>query len=146
MGWSNGGYVSAFCSTYSNRFKAASVGGGITNWSSHYVHTDIPYSIKMYLGSTPWEDPAIYSLVSPTNYLKSACTPTLIQHGEEDLRVPVTNAYELYRGLQEMNVHSKLVVFKEMAYSSNQPKVNATIMEQNLTWFLNSFQDDTVED
>lgn len=146
MGWSNGGYVAAFCSTYSNRFKVASVGGGITNWSSYYVHTDIPYSIKMYLGSTPWEDPAIYSLVSPTNYLKSACTPTLIQHGEDDIRVPVTNAYELYRGLKEMNVPTKLIVFKGMAYSSHQPKVNATIMEQNLTWFLNYFQEDRVED
>ena len=146
MGWSNGGYVTAFCSTYSNRFKAASVGGGITNWSSHYVHTDIPYSIKMYLGTTPWENPALYGLVSPVNYLKSASTPTLIQHGEDDIRVPITNAYELYRGLKEMNVPTKLVVFKGMAYSSHQPKVNATIMEQNLTWFLNSFQDDTVED
>lgn len=26
MGWSNGGYISAFCSTFSNRFKAISVG------------------------------------------------------------------------------------------------------------------------
>lgn len=146
MGWSNGGYVAAFCSTYSNRFKVASVGGGITNWSSHYVHTDIPYSIKMYLGTTPWGNPALYGLVSPVNYLKSASTPTLIQHGEDDIRVPITNAYELYRGLKEMNVPTKLVVFKGMAYSSHQPKVNATIMEQNLTWFLNSFQDDTVED
>ncbi|HFH8171693.1 TPA: alpha/beta hydrolase family protein, partial [Streptococcus agalactiae] len=32
MGWSNGGYISAFCSTFSSRFKAISVGGGITNW------------------------------------------------------------------------------------------------------------------
>lgn len=43
MGWSNGGYVSAFCSTFSSRFKAISVGGGITKWSTHYVNTDIPY-------------------------------------------------------------------------------------------------------
>jgi dipeptidyl aminopeptidase/acylaminoacyl peptidase len=42
MGWSQGGFITAFCSTYSNRFKAASAGGGITNWRHHYVNTDIP--------------------------------------------------------------------------------------------------------
>lgn len=146
MGWSNGGYVAAFCATYSNRFIAVSVGGGITNWSTHYVHTDIPYSIKMYLGSTPWENPTLYAMLSPVHQLMAACTPTLIQHGEDDIRVPITNAYELYRGLKEMNVQSKLIVFKGMAYSSNQPKVNATIMEQNLTWFSNYFfQEDRVD-
>lgn len=60
MGWSNGGYISAFCATFSSRFKAISVGGGITNWSTHYVNTDIPYFISMHLGNTPWNDPDIY--------------------------------------------------------------------------------------
>ena len=50
----------SFCSTFSSRFKAISVGGGITNWSTHYVNTDIPYFIRMYLGNTPWNDPDIY--------------------------------------------------------------------------------------
>ncbi len=36
----------------------------------------------MYLGNTPWNDPEIYTKTSPMTYIKSACTPTLIQHGE----------------------------------------------------------------
>lgn len=135
MGWSNGGYISAFCSTFSSRFKASSVGGGITNWSTQYVNTDIPYFVSGYLGNTPWNDPEVYSKTSPMTYIKSACTPTLIQQGEIDARVPTPNAYELYQGLRDMEVDTELIIFKGMAYSSDQPGIHVAIMKQNLMWF-----------
>ncbi|PEK63593.1 S9 family peptidase [Bacillus wiedmannii] len=146
MGWSNGGYISAFCSTFSDRFKAISVGGGITNWSTHYVNTDIPYFISMYLGNTPWNDPEIYKKTSPMTYIKSACTPTLIQHGEKDVRIPITNAYELYEGLRDMEVDTELIIFKGMAYSSDQPGMNVTIMKQNLMWFSHYILGESMKD
>jgi dipeptidyl aminopeptidase/acylaminoacyl peptidase len=136
LGWSQGGFISAFCSIYSDRFKAASVGGGITNWRHHYVNTDIPWFIRMHLGNDPWTDSEIYEKTSPMTYIKSACTPTLIQHGEADARVPITNAYELYRGLKDKGVETEFIVFKGMAYSSEQPGMNMAVMEQNLEWFL----------
>ena len=34
--------------------------------------------------------------------INNATTPTLIQHGEFDARVPTPNAYELYQGLQDV--------------------------------------------
>ncbi|WP_144533678.1 S9 family peptidase [Bacillus paranthracis] len=146
MGWSNGGYISAFCSTFSNRFKAISVGGGITNWSTHYVNTDIPYFIRMHLGNTPWNDPDIYKKTSPMTYIKSACTPTLIQHGEKDARIPITNAYELHQGLRDMEVDTELIIFKEMAYSSDQPGVHVAIMKQNLIWFSHYILGESMKD
>ncbi|WP_136362963.1 S9 family peptidase [Bacillus sp. DU-106] len=145
MGWSNGGYVSAFCSTFSSRFKAISVGGGITNWSTHYVNTDIPYFIRRYLGNTPWNDPEIYTKTSPMTYIKSACTPTLIQHGEKDARIPITNAYDLYQGLMDMEVDTELIIFKGMAYSSDQPGVHVAIMKQNLMWFSHYILGESME-
>ncbi|WP_342559619.1 S9 family peptidase [Psychrobacillus sp. FSL W7-1457] len=146
MGWSNGGYLSAFCSTFSNRFKAASVGGGITNWRTHYVNTDIPYFIRMCLGNNPWNDPEIYTKTSPMHYIKSASTPTLIQHGEMDARVPIPNAYELYQGLKDMEVDTELVIFKGMAYSPDQPGMNVAIMKQNLMWFSHYMLGESMKD
>lgn len=146
MGWSNGGYISAFCSTFSSRFKAISVGGGITNWRTHYANTDIPYFIRMYLGNTPWNDPEIYTKTSPMTYIKLACTPTLIQHGEKDARVPTPNAYELYQGLRDMEVDTELIIFKGMAYSSDQPGVNVAIMKQNLMWFSHYILGESMKD
>lgn len=145
MGWSQGGYISAFCSTYSDRFKAVSVGGGITNWRHHYVNTDIPYFIRMHLGNDPWNDPEIYSKTSPMTYIKSASTSTLIQHGEKDARVPIPNAYELYQGLRDMGVETELVIFKGMAYSSDQPGMNVAVMKQNLMWFSHYILGESLE-
>ncbi len=36
MGWSQGGYISAFLTTHTTRFKALSVGAGISNWATYY--------------------------------------------------------------------------------------------------------------
>ncbi|MCA1057515.1 S9 family peptidase [Rossellomorea aquimaris] len=146
MGWSQGGFISAFCSTYSDRFKAASVGGAITNWRSHYVNTDIPYFIRMHLGDTPWNDPEVHAKTSPMNYIQSACTPTLIQHGDMDARVPISNAYDLYQGLKDMDVETEFIIFKGMAYSPDQPGMNVAIMKQNVMWFSHYILGESMND
>ncbi|WP_399207993.1 S9 family peptidase [Sutcliffiella rhizosphaerae] len=135
VGWSQGGYISAFCATYSNRFKAISVGAGISNWMTYYVNTDITHFTRFYLGKTPWEDEEIYRKTSPMTYINNASTPTLIQHGEKDSRVPVPNAYELYRGLKDVGVETKLVIFKGMEHGSDKPGIHRVILKQNLDWF-----------
>ena len=105
MGWSQGGYISAFLATHdAARFKAISVGAGISDWMTYYVNTDIHPFTRQYLKATPWDDPEIYAKTSPITYIKQAKTPTLIQHGATDQRVPLPNAYELYQGLQDNNV------------------------------------------
>lgn len=70
-----------------------------------------------------------------STYIKSVRTPTLIQHGETDARVPTPNAYELHRGLRDIEVDTDLIIFKGMAYSSEQPGMTVAIMKQNLMWF-----------
>ncbi len=98
MGWSQGGYISAFLTTNSDKFKAISVGAGISNWMTYYVNTDIHPFTRQYLKATPWSDKAIYEKTSPMTNITNASTPTLIQHGEFDKRVPTANAYELFQG------------------------------------------------
>ncbi|MCL6454499.1 MAG: S9 family peptidase [Alicyclobacillus sp.] len=135
MGWSQGGYISAFCATYSDRFKAASVGAGISDWMTYYVNTDIHPFTRHYLGATPWEDGAVYARTSPITYVRNAQTPTLIQHGDADARVPVPNAFELYQGLRDVGVPVQLVIFKGMQHGSNKPSWNRAILRQNEAWF-----------
>lgn len=142
MGWSQGGYISAFCATYSNRFKAISVGAGISNWITYYVNTDIHPFTRMYLGDNPWNNPDIYKKTSPMTYIKSACTPVMIQHGEKDARVPLPNAYELYQGLNDMEIETELIIFKGMGHSPNKPGINRAIMKQNLKWFTKHILED----
>src|SRR5882762_9051676 len=65
MGWSQGGYISAFITASSNRFKAVSVGAGISDWMTYYANTDITPFTPQYLHATPWDDPEIYRKTSP---------------------------------------------------------------------------------
>ncbi len=135
MGWSQGGYISAFLTTYSDRFKAISVGAGISDWMTYYVNTDIHPFTRDYLKATPWEDPEIYRKTSPITYINNAKTPTLIQHGELDKRVPIPNGYELYQGLKDRNVPVKMVVYKGFGHGINKPKQQRAVMEHNYEWF-----------
>jgi dipeptidyl aminopeptidase/acylaminoacyl peptidase len=136
MGWSQGGYISAFLTTkHADRFKAVSVGAGITNWVTYYVNTDIHPFTRRYLKATPWDDPKIYADTSPMTYIKTAKTPTLIQHGDQDARVPPPNAFELYQGLRDQNVPVQLVLFKGFGHQLNKPKANRGAMQQNFDWF-----------
>ncbi|MEM7511341.1 MAG: S9 family peptidase [Bacteroidota bacterium] len=135
MGWSQGGYISAFLTTNSDKFQAVSVGAGISNWVTYYVNTDIHPFTRQYLKATPWSDMDIYLKTSPMTAISKAATPTLIQHGEFDRRVPIANAYELHQGLQDVGVTSKLVVYKGFGHGITKPKERLAATWHNWQWF-----------
>lgn len=135
MGWSEGGYISAFITTYSDRFKAVSVGAGISDWMTYYVNTDIHPFTRQYLKATPWEDEEIYRKTSPITYVNRAKTPTLIQQGDQDKRVPPPNSYELYQALKDRGVPVKLIFYKGFGHPINKPKQQRAVMEENYEWF-----------
>lgn len=135
MGWSQGGYISAFLTTHTDRFKAISVGAGISDWMTYYVNTDITPFTLQYLHATPWDDPEVYARTSPMTTIKQAKTPTLIQLGSNDKRVPVPNSFELYRGLQDQGVESRLVLYTGFGHGINKPKSLRALQISNLDWF-----------
>jgi len=135
MGWSEGGYISAFITCYSDRFKAVSVGAGISDWMTYYVNTDIHPFTRQYLKATPWDDPEIYKKTSPITYVNRAKTPTLIQHGDQDKRVPPPNSFELYQALKDRAVPVKLILYKGFGHPINKPKQQRAVMEHNYEWF-----------
>ena len=135
MGWSEGGYISAFITTSSDRFKAVSVGAGISDWTTYYVNTDITPFTPQYLRATPWDDAEIYKRTSPISYIAKAKTPTLIQHGGSDHRVPIANAFELRQALEDHGVPVKMVVYDGFGHPIDKPKQQRAVMEENENWF-----------
>jgi dipeptidyl aminopeptidase/acylaminoacyl peptidase len=135
MGWSEGGYISAFITTSSDRFKAVSVGAGISDWMTYYANTDITPFTPQYLHATPWDDPEIYKVTSPISYIAKAKTPTLIQHGGSDHRVPVANSYELRQALEDHGVPVKMVIYDGFGHPITKPKQQRAVMEENENWF-----------
>jgi dipeptidyl aminopeptidase/acylaminoacyl peptidase len=146
MGWSQGGYISAFLTASSDKFAAISVGAGISNWATYYYNTDItPFTIN-YLGDDPADDPEIYEKTSPMAYIKKARTPTLIQHGEFDRRVPIANAYELRQGLEDRGVKVEMIVYKGYGHGITKPKSMRAVMQHNLDWFNHYIWGDPLPD
>jgi dipeptidyl aminopeptidase/acylaminoacyl peptidase len=135
MGWSQGGYISAFLTTNTDRFKAISVGAGISNWMTYYVNTDIHPFTRQYLKATPWSNEEVYRKTSPMTNINQASTPTLIQHGEFDTRVPTPNAYELLQGLQDNQVPAKLIIYKGFGHGITKPKERLAAVWHNWQWF-----------
>lgn len=135
MGWSQGGYISAFAGLHSDRFKAVSVGAGISDWYTYHISNDIPDFTTDYLSNSPFRERELYVKTAPISNIQNAHTPMLIQHGSDDRRVPLSNAHELYRGLKAMGVPVELFIYPGMAHPITKPRENHAVMHQNLTWF-----------
>ena len=71
----------------------------------------------------------------PIAYISKAKTPTLIQHGDKDKRVPPPNGYELRQALEDHGVPVKMVVYHGFGHPINKPKQQRAVMEENLHWF-----------
>ncbi len=60
-----------------------------------------------------WDKPAEFTRFSPHSSAGSFRTPTLVIHGQLDLRVPVNQGFELFNTLQTRGVPSKLMYFPD---------------------------------
>jgi dipeptidyl aminopeptidase/acylaminoacyl peptidase len=134
MGWSYGGYMTAWTVTQTARFKAAAIGAGITDHVSMYGTQDIPTTYEDYFGGAPWEKPEAYARSSPIRFVQNVKTPTLLLHGENDARVPPTQAQEFYRALKRQGVPARMIVYPRQGHGPSEPKFQQHIMEEHLAW------------
>jgi dipeptidyl aminopeptidase/acylaminoacyl peptidase len=135
MGWSYGGYMTSWVITQTKRFKAASVGAGVTNLMSFTGTADIPGFIPDYMGGDFWDNFDTWRTHSAMFNIKGVSTPTLIQHGERDLRVPISQGYELYNALKRQKVPVRMVVYPRQPHGIQEPKLVLDAMHRNLEWF-----------
>ncbi|HEV2883935.1 MAG TPA: S9 family peptidase [Pyrinomonadaceae bacterium] len=135
MGWSYGGFMTSWVITQTHRFKAASVGAAVTNLMSFIGTADIPSFIPDYFEGQPWENLEIYRTHSAMFNAKGVKTPTLIQHGEADERVPISQGYEFYNALKVQNVPVRMIVLPRMPHGLTEPKMALKSKQTNLEWF-----------
>jgi dipeptidyl aminopeptidase/acylaminoacyl peptidase len=135
VGWSYGGYLTAWTVTQTNRFGAASVGGGIIDLVSMDGTSDLSDLVSTYLNGNFWEEYELYTDRSPIYHVMNATTPILIQHGSEDSLVPPTQGKELYSALIERAVPVEMVLYPRSGHEPEEPKLLRDIMSRNLEWF-----------
>ncbi len=135
MGWSYGGFMTSWTITQTKRFKAASVGAGVTNLMSFTGTADIPGFLPDYFGGEFWDKPDTYRKHSAMFNVKGVTTPTLIQHGERDERVPLSQGLELYNALKRQGCTTKMVIYPRTPHGIEEPRLLVDCMERNLEWF-----------
>ena len=135
MGWSYGGFMTSTIVTKTKRFKAASAGAPVTNLMSFNGTADIPAFIPDYFGGQQWEIPEVYAKHSAMFNMKGVTTPTLIQHGDADIRVPISQGYEFYNALKQQGVPTRMIVLPRQPHGPTEPRMQLAAMQSNLDWF-----------
>jgi dipeptidyl aminopeptidase/acylaminoacyl peptidase len=134
MGWSYGGYMTNWVITQTTRFKAAAAGAGLSNLISMWGTNDIPSTLDDYFEGTWFDQPERYIKMSPLAHIDKVTTPTLILHGESDIRVPTTQGYEMYSGIKRKGVPAEMVVYPRQPHGPQEPKMVLDIMRRHIAW------------
>jgi dipeptidyl aminopeptidase/acylaminoacyl peptidase len=135
MGWSYGGFMTSWIVTQTQRFKAASAGAPVTNLMSFNGTADIPGFIPDYMGGQSWEVMERYQKHSPMFNVKGIKTPTMVQHGDADIRVPISQGYEFYNALKAQGVPTRMLVLPRQPHGPTEPRMQLAAMKANLEWF-----------
>jgi dipeptidyl aminopeptidase/acylaminoacyl peptidase len=134
MGWSYGGYMTNWVITQTNRFKCAASGAGLSNLISMWGTNDIPSTLDDYFEGTWYDQPERYIRMSPLYHVKNVTTPTLFIHGEADIRVPPTQAYEMHSAIKRKGVVTEMVVYPRTPHGPQEPKFVLDIMQRHIDW------------
>lgn len=81
-----------------------------------------------------WEDFERTNRNSPHMNAANFKTPTLITHGQLDMRVPVNNGFELFNTLQNRGIPSRLVYFSDENHWILKPQNSLFWYETNRQW------------
>jgi dipeptidyl aminopeptidase/acylaminoacyl peptidase len=135
MGFSYGGTLAASSLTRTNRFKAAVVGAGVIDPVTMYAETDIPELITAYFLGRPWDGDSLYWTRSTLLHAGQIHTPTLIQHGTMDHRVPMDQSVALYRALRDLGVPVEFTPYDGERHGIDRPSHQRAAMQTAVAWF-----------
>jgi len=140
MGWSYGGFMAAWALGHSDRFKAVSVGAAVVDLLSFHGTSDIRDFIPGYFGPAP-ASLDTFRAHSPLWHLKKTNAKVLIQHGESDDRVPLSQGTMLYRILDELGVDVTMATYPRTPHVPREPKLRMDVMRRNVELFRGTLTD-----
>jgi dipeptidyl aminopeptidase/acylaminoacyl peptidase len=135
MGASYGGFMTNWIVTQTNRFKAASSSASISDLTDLYYLADAGAVMDEYF-KKPWENRDSYSAHSPITFVEKVTTPLLLQHGENDPRVPLASGRKFYEALKALGKTVEFDIFPRGGHVQYQPVAQHESMRRNLEWFL----------
>ena len=138
-GGSYGGYMTAWIIGHTDRFNAAVSQRGVYNISSFYGTSDVPLLMSNEFDAEPWDDHDVYWDNSPLKYAANIKTPLLLIHSENDFRVPIEQAEQLFawvRRATDTPVH--MLRFPRDGHElsrSGEPGHRVSRLNEMVNWF-----------
>ena len=127
--------MTSFAVTQTDRFRAASMGAGLSNLVSMVTTTDIRQYLVEHTGDYFWEDMEAYTRSSAIHHIENVVTPTQVIHGQEDLRVPLGQGQEFYNALRMRGIDTEMVIYPRTPHGPREPKFLMDVSPRILTWF-----------
>ncbi|HEV8355452.1 MAG TPA: S9 family peptidase [Gemmatimonadales bacterium] len=126
-GGSYGGFMTAWVTTRTTRFRAAQTDRMISEWTFWYGASDAQGLTEFEFYGKPWESQPIYDSLSPIRRVNRVKTATLMVQSEEDYRTPMGNAELWYMALKKQGVPVELVRY---------PRSNHDLSRTGEPWLL----------
>jgi len=133
-GWSYGGYLAAWLAATSSGWVAAVAGAPVIDWRDQRALSDLGPWFDHAIGGTPTDHGAAYDAASPLSFLADYATPTLILACTGDDRVPITNAYRLFRALQDRGTEVSFVAYPVAEHMPSDPVHQHDLFGRILGW------------
>lgn len=133
-GASYGGYLVNWFEGNTKRFRCLVNHAGLTDNASMWGATDGAYYWERRNGGPVWERGGVWRDQSPSTYAANFSTPMLITHGEHDFRVPINQAFEIYKLLHRRQVPCRLVIFPDASHWVQKGEDARYHMKEVLDW------------
>ncbi len=139
FGISYGGYMTAWAISQTDRFAAAVCGEPIFDIESYYGTSDVGHNgMERHAGGPPHADPEWYAAHSPSTFAHRTRTPTLIFHGEADLRCPIGQSEQMFVALKKAGCEVEYARYpggSHMFFAFGPPVHRVDFLTRTLRWF-----------
>ena len=133
-GWSWGGVTAGWVITQTDRFKAASVGAGVSNWigeSGPGYNWDVS---NWYIGGKHWTNRDEWRQRSAINFVEKVQTPTLFLHGGKDQTSSTNQSMVFFDAIQERGVPTRFIKFPRQGHHIDEPRLLRVRIVEELLW------------
>jgi len=137
-GGSYGGFMTAWIVGHDQRFAAAVSQRGVYQLMSFYGTTDVPQLIEGEFNTMAFDDPEKMWKYSPFAYVREMRTPVLLIHSDQDYRVPISDAEQLFTALKKLNRRVEFVRNPREGHElsrSGEPMHRIDRLEKMTAWF-----------
>ena len=134
-GWSYGGILGGWTITQTERFKAASIGAGVYDWTSEYgpgFNNDVRL---WHIGGTPWDNAEAWRDQSALTHVANIRTATLLLHGINDRTDTEQQSMMFFTAIKDIGkAPVRYIKFAREPHGFREPRHQRTRDVEELRW------------